>query len=71
MTSLGRSLIVIGLVIAAIGVLLSLGDKVPWLGRLPGDIYVKRENFSFYFPLTTSILISVVVSLIFYLFRGR
>lgn len=71
MNSLGRGLIVLGLVIAAAGVLLTFADRVPWLGRLPGDFYVKRENFSFYFPLTTSILISVVLSLILYLFRGR
>jgi hypothetical protein len=65
-------LIVLGLLIAAIGVLLTLADRVPWIGRLPGDIYVKRESFTFYFPLTTSILISAVLSLILYLFfRGR
>ena len=71
MTNIGRTLIILGLVIAGAGVLLALSDKIPWLGRLPGDIYVKRDNFSFYLPLTTSIVISVVLSLIFYLFRGR
>jgi len=70
-TNIGRTLIILGLVIAGAGVLLALSDKIPWLGRLPGDIYVKRDNFSFYLPLTTSIVISVVLSLIFYLFRGR
>jgi len=71
MSALGRSLIFIGLAITAIGVLLAFADKVPWLGRLPGDVYIKRDSFSFYFPLTTSILISVVLSLLFYFFRGR
>lgn len=69
MSSLGRMLIVLGLLIAAAGVVLTFADKIPWLGRLPGDIYVKRDNFSFYFPLTTSIVVSVVVSLLLYLFR--
>ena len=71
MNPLGRALIVVGLLIAGAGVVLTFADKIPWLGRLPGDIYVKRDNFSFYFPLTTSIVVSVVLSLIFYLFRGR
>jgi hypothetical protein len=69
MQGLGKSLIVMGLVIAAIGVLLTFVGKVPWLGKLPGDIYVKRENFSFYFPLATSLLLSVILSLIFWLLR--
>jgi membrane protein implicated in regulation of membrane protease activity len=62
----GKSLLVIGLVIAAIGVVMMLG--VP-LGRLPGDIAVKRGAFSFYFPLTTSIVLSVILSLLLAWFR--
>jgi hypothetical protein len=54
---------------AALGVVLVFSDKIPWLGRLPGDISIKRENFSFYFPLTTCILISLLLSLLFALFR--
>jgi hypothetical protein len=69
MTGLGRLLIIIGLVLAAAGVLLSFAPRIPWLGRLPGDIYLKKDNFSFYFPLTTSILLSLVVSLLLWLFR--
>ncbi len=69
MPSLGKSLIIIGLIIAAVGVLLSLAGRIPWLGRLPGDIYIKRENFTFYFPLATSIIVSVVLSLIMWLLR--
>ena len=69
MPSIGKSLIVVGLVIAAIGVILTLAGRIPWIGRLPGDIYVKRENFTFYFPLATSIIISLVLSFILWLFR--
>jgi hypothetical protein len=69
MPSLGKSLIVIGLVLALIGVVLTLAGKIPWLGRLPGDIYVKRENFTFYFPLATSIIVSLILSFILWLFR--
>lgn len=69
MTGLGKSLIIIGLLIAALGVMLSFAGKIPWLGRLPGDIYIKRENFSFYFPLATSIILSALLSLLLWLFR--
>ena len=69
MPSLGKSLIVIGLIIAVIGVLLTLAGRIPWIGRLPGDIYIKKENFTFYFPLATSIIISLVLTLILWLFR--
>ena len=63
---MGKALIFIGLVIAGLGVLIMLG--LP-LGRLPGDIAVRRGNFSFYFPLTTSIVLSIVLTLLFALFR--
>jgi uncharacterized protein YybS (DUF2232 family) len=69
MPAIGRSLIILGLIIAAIGVVLTFAGRFPWLGRLPGDIYIKKDNFSFYFPLATSILISVVVSFILWLIR--
>jgi hypothetical protein len=62
----GKALVVIGLVIAGLGMLIMLG--LP-LGRLPGDIAVRRGNFSFYFPLTTSIVLSIVLTLLFALFR--
>ena len=58
-----------GLLIAACGAMLWLFSGVPLLGRLPGDIYVRRGNFTFYFPVVTCILISIVVSLIFALLR--
>jgi len=69
MSGMGKILIVIGCLMVALGVILVFSDKIPWLGRLPGDIFIKRENFSFYFPLTTCILISLLLSLIFYVFR--
>jgi len=69
MPALGKTLIVIGLVVAAIGVVLTLAGRIPWLGRLPGDIYIKRENFTFYFPLATSIIISIILTLVLWLFR--
>ena len=69
MTDIGKSLIFMGFVIIIIGTVLLFSDKLPFnLGRLPGDISFKKENFSFYFPITTSILISVILSLLFYLF---
>ena len=63
---MGKPLVLIGLAIAALGVVMMLG--VP-LGRLPGDIAVKRDNFSFYFPLTTSIILSILITLLFAFFR--
>lgn len=69
MPAFGKLLIVIGLAIVALGVVLSLAGRIPWLGHLPGDISVRRENFSFHFPITTSILISLVLSLLYWLFR--
>ena len=71
MTDLGKSLLVIGLLIALIGVVLLLVGRVPWLGRLPGDIYIQRGNWSFYFPLVTSIVVSVLLTLLFWLFGRR
>jgi hypothetical protein len=71
MPDLGRTLVVIGLLIVAIGVVIVLAGRIPWFGRLPGDIHVQRENWSFYFPLTTAIVVSVVLSLLLYLFGRR
>jgi len=67
--ALGKILILLGVLIIIIGVLLLVGDKIPWVGKLPGDIIVKKEKFTFYFPLTTSILISIILTLLFTLFR--
>ena len=69
-TSLGRLLIVGGVMLIIIGAVLVAAPKIPWLGRLPGDIIIHRENVSFYFPITTCLVISVVMSMIFWIF-GR
>ncbi len=69
--ALGRMLIGMGLVLIVLGALLLLGGKLPYLGRLPGDIVLQRESFRFYFPLTTSILLSLLLTLLFSLFGRR
>ncbi len=62
-------LILLGVFIILIGVLLVIGEKIPWIGRLPGDIIIRKKNFTFYFPIVTSILISIILTLFFALFR--
>jgi Protein of unknown function (DUF2905) len=69
MAPLAKTLILLGLGLAAFGALLWLFSGVPFVGRLPGDIYLRRGNLTFYFPVVTCILISIVVSLIFALLR--
>jgi len=71
MEPLARMLILFGLILAAVGGLILFVGKVPFIGKLPGDIYIQRKNFSFYFPLTTSILLSILLTLLFSLFRRR
>ncbi|HEU5322698.1 MAG TPA: DUF2905 domain-containing protein [Methylomirabilota bacterium] len=71
MNDVGRGLIVFGLLIALAGLVLVLVGRVPWLGRLPGDIHIQRGNWTFYFPLATSILVSLVLSLVLYLIGRR
>ncbi|PLX85837.1 MAG: DUF2905 domain-containing protein [Desulfuromonas sp.] len=65
----GKLLIAAGIALIAAGLFFTFGGKIPFLGRLPGDIAIKRENFSFFFPLTTCILISLLVSFLLWLFR--
>lgn len=69
MSGLARSLILAGILLVAAGVVIGCGPRIPWLGKLPGDIVIKRESFNFYFPLTTCILISLLLTLIGWLFR--
>jgi uncharacterized membrane protein YkgB len=69
--ALGKLLILLGVLIVVIGVLLLIGEKIPWVGRLPGDIMIKKEKFTFYFPITTSILISIILTLLFWIFRKQ
>jgi len=68
---LGKLLILFGGMLALIGVLILFLGKIPWLGRLPGDILIERGKFSFYFPLTTSLLISLVLSMILWVLSQR
>lgn len=69
MGELGKLLIVFGVVLVVMGLLFSFAGKIPWLGHLPGDIYIQRERFSFYFPLMTCLLLSLIITLVLYLFR--
>ncbi len=71
LVDLGKVLIGFGVLIAAIGGLLVLAGRVPWIGRLPGDIYVQRGNWSFYFPLATSLIVSVLLTLVFWMLNRR
>jgi hypothetical protein len=72
---LGKILLGVGLVMVLLGGFLLLvsnfSGKVPWLGRMPGDIYIERGSWRFYFPLTTSIVLSVVLTVLFWLFSRR
>jgi hypothetical protein len=63
-------LIFFGIVLGVVGAIMLVAPQIPWLGKLPGDISYRGKNVTFYFPLGTSILLSVVLSLILYLFRG-
>jgi len=65
----GRILMIVGGALLLLGALFSFGARIPWLGRLPGDIVIERNNFRFYFPITSSILISVILSLLAAAFR--
>ena len=66
---MGKVLVIVGIVIAAVGALLWSGIGKGWLGRLPGDIHYTRDNFSFHFPIVTCLLISLILSLLLWLFR--
>ncbi len=71
MTSFGKMLMLFGMLLVLIGAALALGGKLSWFGRLPGDIYVQKKNLTFFFPITTSILISLIISFVLALFRRR
>ena len=64
---LGKFLVLAGFVLIGLGIILLFSDKIPFLGKLPGDMVVEKRNFTFYFPIATSILISVTLSIVFYL----
>lgn len=71
MAELGRVLIFLGILLALLGGLVLLAGKIPGLGRLPGDLLIQRKKFTFYFPIATSILLSLLLSLIFWLLSKR
>ena len=71
MNYLAKSLIFFGVALAAAGVLIMFAGKIPGVGKLPGDIYIRKENFSFYFPLTTCLLVGPVLTLLFSLFGKK
>jgi len=68
-SSLGKLIITFGIILVLLGGFLLLFGKLPFFGKLPGDIYIQRKNFSIYFPLTSSILLSLILSLLFVLFN--
>jgi hypothetical protein len=69
MPSIGKTFIIFGVMLVIVGLAFMFGDKIPYIGKLPGDIYIKKERFSFYFPITTSIIISIILTIIFSIFR--
>jgi hypothetical protein len=75
MSELGKILLGFGVLLVILGGILlvaeNLSGKAPWLGRLPGDIYIRRENWTFYFPLATSLIISLILTIVFALFGRR
>ncbi|MDP2913035.1 MAG: DUF2905 domain-containing protein [Candidatus Omnitrophota bacterium] len=71
MTHLGKSLILFGILIIAVGAVFMFGGKLSWFGRLPGDIYIQKKNFTLFFPVTTSIILSILISLAMILLRRR
>lgn len=69
MSGLGKTLIFLGMIVTAIGLIITFSGKISWIGKLPGDIYVKRQNITFYFPLATCILLSAILTFFLWLFR--
>ena len=70
-SAMGRILLIVGLVVAAIGLMMMFAGKIPWIGRLPGDIFYKGKNVTFYFPVTTSIVISLLLTLLLWLINRK
>ena len=69
--SLGKIILVMGIFLVVFGSLILLSPKIPFIGRLPGDILIKRDNFTFFFPLASSIIISLIITIILNLLLGR
>ena len=70
-SSLGKTLVLFGVLLIFFGGIFMLGGKLSWFGRLPGDVYLQKKNLSFYFPITTSIIISIILSVILVILRRR
>ena len=68
---LGKILVVTGVILMAVGLVFVFGTKLSWFGRLPGDVIIHKKSFSFYFPLTTCVIISVLLSLFFWIWSRR
>lgn len=66
---IGKILIFLGIIILISGLFITFWDKIPFIGKLPGDIIIKKKNFTFYFPIVTSILLSILISIFLYFFR--
>lgn len=69
--SIGKSMILFGIILIVIGSLFVLFGKIPWFGRLPGDIMIKREGFTFYFPVATMLILSIVLTILFNIIGRR
>ena len=69
MSDLARMIMLLGLLLFVLGAAMALIGKIPWIGRLPGDIAIERENFKFYFPLGTCLVLSAVLSVLVWLLR--
>ena len=70
-SSIGKLLMLVGVVLLVLGAVLTFIGRIPGVGRLPGDIVIKRGNFTFFFPVTTCIILSIILSLLFALFSRR
>lgn len=71
MQAIGKTLIIFGIILVGIGLFFTFFNKLPFLGKLPGDIYIRKKNFTFYFPLATSIILSIIISVILYIIRKK
>ena len=71
MQEIGKTLLIFGAILIGLGLMFTFANKIPFLGRLPGDIYIQKKNFTLYFPIATSVLVSVILSLILWLWSKR
>ena len=71
MASLGKIIVMAGVFLVVLGLILMFGEHIPFIGKLPGDIHIQKKNFSFHFPITTCIILSLLLTLVFHLLRRR